>query len=57
MVKNFTIGQKGKKTVHICTIDNKKNQFIVILTCIAGKIFVKFISKSEIKIRRIVIEL
>jgi hypothetical protein len=57
MAGNFTIGQKGEKTVHIRATGNEKNRFTVVLTCAAGKIFVEFISKSEIKIRRIVTEL
>ena len=38
---NFTINSKSKKTVHICATDNEKNQFTVILTCVAGKDFLK----------------
>jgi len=39
MVRNFTINQKGEKTIHICIIGNEKNRFTVVLTCIAGKNF------------------
>ena len=57
IARNFTIDQKGEKTVHIRATSNEKNQFTVVLTCAAGKIFVEFISKSKIKIRRIITEL
>lgn len=39
MAGNFTIGQKGEKTVHIRATGNEKNRFTVVLTCAAGKIF------------------
>jgi hypothetical protein len=38
---NFTINSKSEKIVHICVTGNKKNQFIIILTCMANKNFLK----------------
>ena len=37
MVENFSIGQKGKKTIHIRTMGNEKTRFTVVLTCTADK--------------------
>ena len=39
MAGNFTIGQKGEKTIHIRATGNEKNRFTVVLTCAAGKNF------------------
>jgi len=39
MTENFTISQKGEKTIHIYVTGNKKNRFTVVLTCAAGKNF------------------
>ncbi len=39
MAGNFTIDQKGGKTVHIRATGNEKNRFTVVLTCAAGKNF------------------
>lgn len=39
---NFTIHTKGEKTIHIRETGNEKNWFTVILTCAAGKIYIKF---------------
>jgi len=43
MAGNFTINQKGEKTVHIRATGNEKNRFTVVLTCSAGKIFQKIL--------------
>jgi len=37
MAGNFTIDQKGEKTIHIRGTGNEKNRFTVVLTCTAGK--------------------
>ena len=37
MASNFTVNQKGEKTVHIRGTGNEKNRFTVVLTCAAGK--------------------
>jgi Tc5 transposase DNA-binding domain len=42
MAGNFTINQKGEKTVHIRATGNEKNRFTVVLTCSAGKNFNNF---------------
>src|SRR5215204_4130756 len=34
---NFSIGQKGEKTIHIRMTGNEKTRFTVVLTCTAGK--------------------
>jgi hypothetical protein len=39
MAGNFTINQKGDKTVHIRGTGNEKNRFTVVLTCAAGKFY------------------
>ena len=39
MARNFTINQKGDKTVHIRGTGNEKNHFTVVLTCAAGKFY------------------
>jgi hypothetical protein len=36
MAGNFTINQKGEKTIHIRSTGNEKNRFTVVLTCAAG---------------------
>ena len=44
MAGNFTIDQKGKKTIQIRSTGNEKNRFTVVLTCAAGRIhFFKFL--------------
>lgn len=48
MAGNFTVNQKGEKTVHIRATGNEKNRFTVVLTCSAGMKF--FILKSKYKI-------
>ena len=42
MAGNFTINQKGDKTIHIRSTGNEKNRFTVVLTCAAGIIFILF---------------
>jgi hypothetical protein len=37
MAGNFTVNQRGEKTVHVRETKNEKNQFTVVLTCAAGK--------------------
>ena len=37
MAGNFTIDQKGEKTIHIRSTGNEKNRFTVVLTCAAGR--------------------
>ena len=37
MAGNFSIGQKGEKTIHIRMTGNEKTHFTVVLTCTAGK--------------------
>src|SRR5436189_4689534 len=37
MAGNFSINQKGEKTVHIRETGNENNRFTVVLTCAAGK--------------------
>jgi transposase len=37
MAGNFTVNQRGEKTVHVRGTGNEKNRFTVILTCAAGK--------------------
>ena len=37
MAGNFSIHQKGEKTVHIRGTGNENNRFTVVLTCAAGK--------------------
>jgi len=39
MAGDFTVNPKGEKTVHIRGTDNEKNQFTVVLTCAAGKLY------------------
>jgi len=48
MAGNFTINPKGEKTVHIRATGNEKNQFTVVLTCAAGKHFLRFFFKKII---------
>ena len=42
MAGNFTINQKGEKTVHIRLTGNEKNRFTVVLTCAAGILLLFF---------------
>lgn len=42
MAGNFTVEQKGAKTVQIRSTGNEKNRFTVVLTCAAGKYFIWF---------------
>src|SRR5256884_1031817 len=44
----YTINPKGEKTVHIRATGNEKNQFTVVLTCAAGKHFLRFFFKKII---------
>jgi hypothetical protein len=39
MAGNFTVDQKGTKTVHIRSTGNENNRFTVVLTCAAGKVY------------------
>ena len=41
MAGNFTVNQKGEKTVQIRATGNEKNRFTVVLTCAAGENFCK----------------
>jgi hypothetical protein len=34
---NFTVNQRGEKTVHVRGTGNEKNRFTVVLTCAADK--------------------
>ena len=43
MAGNFTVNEKGEKTIYIRSTGNEKNRFTVVLTCAAGKnLFAKF---------------
>lgn len=56
MAGNFTINQKGEKTVHIRATGNEKNRFTVVLTFSAGKIFLNnsmlFFNIAKFMVRR-----
>src|SRR2546429_7626430 len=44
----YTINPKGEKTVHIRATGNEKNRITVVLTCAAGKHFLRFFFKKII---------